>query len=562
MTPSTAWSSRSDHHNGRAPVSARGKPADKLAAVTDAAPRVSRRDLARWALLGVPASALLAACGGDRAASPSTTRPAPTTRPTTTPPTTTPPATTPPPASATPATTVAPTTAPPTTAPFDPSRPWWLQANFAPVARELDAVDLEVEGALPPELSGLYVRNGSNPASGDSPHWFFGDGMVHGVRLAGGKAVAYTNRYVRTSMYVNGQGFGQGAPGGESNQSNVSCVWHAGRLLTSGEVGLPYELDPATLDTLGVFDFAGRLTSSFTAHPKLDPATGRMHSFGYGFTPPFVTYHVIEPDGSLSHASVVEIPRSTMMHDFAITDRDAVFWDLPVVFDLDVAVRFIENPADPTLFPYRWAPEAGARIGVMPLGGGPVQWFAIDPCYVFHGVNAFRDGDLVHIDVCALSSMFEEGQVLGGQASLRRWTLDTATGRATETVLDAEQPGDLPTRDPRLVGRAYRYGYLVATRDDPDTVDLGGVIKHDVTTGTREVWDPGPGRHGGEWLFVPDPDDGGEDAGYLLGYVHDDATGRTDLVVLDATDVTTGPVARVALPQRVPYGFHAAWVPD
>ena len=512
---------------------------------------VSRRDLARWALLGVPASAIVAACASESRTAPSTT-----TRPATTPPPTTPPPTTVPP------TTIAPTTVAPTTVPFDPARPWWLQGNFAPVGNEVDVADLEVTGALPPSLSGQYVRNGSNPASGDSPHWFFGDGMVHGVRLSGGRATAYANRYVNTSMYAARQGFGEGAPGGASNQSNVSCIWHAGRLLTSGEVGLPYELDPATLDTVGVFDFAGRLTSSFTAHPKLDPATGRLHSFGYGFTAPYLTYHVIEADGSLSHASVVEIPRSTMMHDFAITDRDAVFWDLPVVFDLDVAVRFIETPGDPSLFPYRWAPEAGARIGVMPLGGGPVQWFDVDPCYVFHGVNAFREGDLVHVDVCALSSMFEDGQVLGGVASLRRWTLDTATGRTTETVLEEDQPGDLPSRDPRLVGREYRYGYLVATRDDPHTVDLGGVIKHDFVGGSRVTWDPGPGRHGGEWLFVPDPDDTGEDAGHLLGFVNDDATDRSELVVLDATDVAAGPVATVAMPQRVPYGFHAAWIPE
>lgn len=528
--------------------------------MADAAPNLSRRDLARWALLGVPASALLAACAdGARRAGAVTTAPATTT-------TTTTAASTVPAVATTSLQTVVPvapaTSVPATVAPFDTERPWWLQANFAPVGAELDVRELEIEGAFPASLSGHYVRNGSNPARGESPHWFFGDGMVHGVRLARGRVTAYTNRYVRTSMYLAGAGFGEGPPGGASNQSNVSCIWHAGRLLTSGEVGLPYRLDPATLDTIGVFDFDGSLTSSFTAHPKVDPATGRLHSFGYGFTPPFLTYHVIEADGTLAHASVVEIPRSTMIHDFAITDRDAVFWDLPVVFDLDAAVRFIEHPDDPAAFPYRWDPAAGARIGVMPLGGGAVQWFPIEPCYVFHGVNAFRDGDRVVVDVCALSSMFEDGQVLGGDASLRRWTLDTASGRARETVLDADQPVDLPTRDPRVVGRSHRYGYLVPTRSDPHTVDLGGVVKHDFVNGTRQSWDPGPGRHGGEWLFVPDPDDVAEDAGYLLGFVHDDATSTTQFVVIDATAVSAGPVARATMPQRVPYGFHAAWIPE
>ncbi len=523
-----------------------------------APPTLSRRDLARWALLGAPAAAFVAACGGsDPAAAPATTALPQATRPTTRP--TTMPTTVP--AATRPATTIPATTlAPATTVAAVPGLPWWLRGNFAPVGREIDAAELPVTGALPPALRGLYVRNGSNPAAGTSPHWFFGDGMVHGVRLADGRATAYTNRYVRTDLYTAGLGFGEGAPGGAANQSNVSCIWHAGRLLTSGEVGFPYELDPATLDTVGVFDFAGALTSAFTAHPKLDPATGRLHSFGYGFTPPYLTYHVIEPDGTLAHASVVDIPRSTMIHDFAITDRDAVFWDLPVVFDLDAAVRFIEDP-DAAAFPYRWAPEAGARVGVMPLGGGAVQWFELDPCYVFHGVNAYRDGTDVEVDVCALSSMFAPGQVLGGDASLQRWTLDTLTGKASVRVL-GEHTGDLPSRNPRLLGRPYRYAYLVATREAADTVDFGGVVKLDVKTGAADTWDPGPGFHGGEWLFVPADDDTAEDAGYLLGYVHDDATDTTQLVVLDAAAVRAGPIARVGLPQRVPYGFHAAWVPD
>jgi carotenoid cleavage dioxygenase len=90
---------------------------------------------------------------------------------------------------------------------------------------------------------------------------------------------------------------------------------------------------------------------------------------------------------------------------------------------------------------------------------------------------------------------------------------------------------------------------------------MGGVIKHDYRTGARTVWDPGPTEHSGEWLFVADPGGDADDEGWLLSYVHDEATERTRFVVLDATDVAAGPVASVPLPQRVPYGFHAAWVP-
>ena len=509
---------------------------------------MSRRDLARWAVLGAgaaPIAAFVAACSGDDGeGSPATTAAPATTTATTT--------------------TTAPTTtvAVPTTTPVDPTRPWWMQGGFAPVDREVDATDLTVRGAIPPELTGTYVRNGSNPANGDSPHWFFGDGMAHAVRLEAGRATAYRNRWVRTPLYTSGLGFGQGAPGGASNQSNVSALWHGGRLLTSGEVGFPYELSPDDLSTVGAHDFGGVLTSSFTAHPKIDPATGRMHSFGYGFTPPYLTYHVIEPDGTMSHVEPIELPNSTMIHDFAITETDAVFWDLPVVFDLDAAIAYIDDPSSGA-FPYRWRPEVGARIGVMPLAGGAGQlrWFDIDPCYAFHGVNAFRRGDEVVIDICRLSRMFAEGDLFGGEGSLRRWTVDTVVGTVTDDVLETENPGDLPSRDPRRLGREHRYGYLAGTRPSDTTVDLGGLIKHDFERGTRETWDPGPTSHSGEWLFVPGGSDTADDAGWLFGFVHDDATGVTHLTIVDATDVPAGPVASIEMPQRVPYGFHGTWIP-
>lgn len=451
---------------------------------------------------------------------------------------------------------------PPTTIAIDPSVPWWLQGNYAPVLQEVESTNLTVRGALPPTLNGLYVKNSSNPQHADSPHWFFGDGMVHGVQLGGGRALSYRNRYVRTTPYLSGSGFGQGPPGKDNNQSNVSCIWHGGRLLTSGEVGATYELSPSDLSTTGVYDFAGALPSSFTAHPKIDPATGRMHAFGYNFTSPYLWYYIIEADGTMSHAEPINTPAPTMMHDFAITESDVVFWDLPVVFDMALAVQFL---TDPTTLPYLWKPDLGARIGIMPLAGGAdqIHWFDIEPCFVFHGVNAFRRGDEVVVDVCRLSSMFASQQPgLGGEPSLRRWTINTTSGRVNDEVLATDDPGDLPSRDPRRVGREYRYGYLAGTRPNDLTVELGGIIRHDFTDGSRVVWDPGATRHATEPLFVPaDPNDTADDAGWLLSFVHDDANNESVLAVLDASDVAAGAVAEVVLPQRVPYGFHATFIP-
>ncbi len=236
-----------------------------------------------------------------------------------------------------PPTTGAPATVPPTTAPFDPSRPWWMQGNFAPVTAEVESTELTVRGAIPPELTGLYVRNGSNPQSGDSPHWFFGDGMVHGVRLEDGKAAWYRNRYVNTPMYEAGAGFGEG-----SARRGVEPVERVGDLArrpaaderrgraarTSCRPDRPRHRRPLRLRR--------RADDAFTAHPKIDPATGRLHFFGYGFVPPVP--HVPRHRGR-RHDGHVETDRypgqRTMIHDFTITETDAVFWELPVVFDLD-----------------------------------------------------------------------------------------------------------------------------------------------------------------------------------------------------------------------------------
>ncbi len=445
---------------------------------------------------------------------------------------------------------------------YDPARPYWLQGNFAPVTTEIEVFDLPVSGALPPELSGLYVRNGSNPVTGESPHWFLGDGMVHGIRLERGKARWYRNRYVRTPLYERGAGLLSGGPPGKAaNQSNVSVIRHAGRLLTLGEIGFPFELSTDDLSTVGAYDYAGRLTTAMTAHPKIDPATGKLHFFGYGFMPPYLTYHVAAADGTLERSDEIAVAGPTMMHDFAITDRDAVFWELPVVFDLQAAIRSVQG--DGGAFPFRWDPGYGARIGVMPLDGpaSAIRWVEIEPCFVFHGANAYRDGDTVVVDVCRLSSAFDTGGDFG-ESSVRRWKIDTAGAALSfreEQLSDVQM--DLPAIDRRRVGLRHRTAWYVTIDErGPAPFEFSGILGLDSVNGRVDRWEPGPGYRAGEVVFAPAG--GSDDEGWLLLFAYDKARGASDFVVLDAGDVAAGPVARVELPVRVPYGFHGWWVPD
>lgn len=463
------------------------------------------------------------------------------------------------------------TTAPSTTLTpvrYVDGQPYWMQGNYAPVAKEIEAFDLPVTGTLPSALTGLYARNGSNPAGAASPHWFLGDGMVHGVRLEKGRAVWYRNRYVQTPMYTGNTDFlGNGAPGGAANQSNVSVFSHAGRLLSSGEVGFPYELDPTDLSTTGVHDFGGALHTAMTAHPKIDPDTGNLHFFGYGFLPPYLTYHVADPAGRLVHSEEIEVPGPTMIHDFAITDTDAIFWDLPVVFDLDIALAAVnagKTGQKAQAFPFQWTPSYGARIGIMPLAGpaSAIRWVDIDPCYVFHGVNAHRQGDDVVIDVCRLPSMFAAEPDPRPNA-IHRWTVNTAGAALTvrDEVLSDEQM-DLPALDHRRVGRANRQTWFlhVETPAGGGPGEFAGISRRDTATGAMDRYAPGERIRMNEGTFVPDGTSEGE--GWLLAYGWDRARGASDLMVFDAMAMADGPVAAVHLPARVPYGFHGWWVPE
>jgi carotenoid cleavage dioxygenase len=442
----------------------------------------------------------------------------------------------------------------------------YLVGNFAPVKDELTATDLPVEGAIPPELNGRYLRNGPNPIAPDPAayHWFIGDGMLHAVELRHGKAVSYRNRWVRTDQAA--ELLGETRPPGQpddvfpvgSSAANTHVVAHAGKIFALVEVCLPTQVRP-DLSTVGRYDFGGKLRAAMTAHPKIDPATGEMLFFGYdAFGPPWLRYHVVNADGDLVRSEDIDIKGPSMVHDFAITERNVVFLDLPVVFDFDLVGK---RP-----FPAAWNPDYGARVGVMPRDGGnaDVRWFDVELCYVFHPLNAYDndDGNVV-LDVARHPKMFDTD--IYGPAelppTLDRWTIDLDAGKVIEERLD-DRPQEFPRVDDRVVGHPHRYGYATHFGIDDEGINFGGLLKHDLKAGTTETRTFGRGAHAGEGVFVPASANAGEDEGWVLSLAYDEGRDTSKLVVLDATDFTGSPVATVQLPQRVPFGFHGSWVPD
>lgn len=441
---------------------------------------------------------------------------------------------------------------PPEALPEDPLGRWWLSGNYAPVPDEIEAFDLEVEGSIPVELDGLFVRNGANPAGGDSAHWFTGDGMLHGLRLEAGRAAWYRNRFVRTRALEAGMPDNLAA-----NRGNTSIKMHAGKLLALYEVAVPHEISPDDLSTIGEHDFGGRLARPMSAHPKIDPATGEMFFIGYAPFAPFLTYHVVDATGALTHSLEVDIDHSSMMHDFQITASWAVIFDLPVHFDTALLAEG---------FPFRWAPEAGARFGLLPRDGSSatVRWFELDPCFMFHSFNAYETATgRVVVEGCRLPSLWADAVSDASQAPTPwRWELDPETGAVREEQL-FEGSADFPQIDLRLAGREHRIAYSLRFAPDDGEREIAapnGVTKLDRRTGVTTAWAADIGHQPDEAIFVPAGE--GEDHGYLLSMVFDATRGRSYTGIFDATRVEDGPFARIWMPRRVPFGFHGTFLPS
>jgi len=442
-------------------------------------------------------------------------------------------------------------------------RPFHLQGNFAPVSEELTETALEVTGKIPPELCGLYARNGANPVTGESEHWFMGNGMIHGVRLDAGKALWYRNRYVQTPLLDDPEMQRVGADGSidrTASAANTHVIEHAGKIMALEEGSFPFLLNEQ-LETLGHCDFGGKLKSAMTAHPKICPVTGELHFFGYGQLPPYLVYHRVSPQGELIQSEEISVGGPTMIHDFSITEKYVLFMDLPIVFDLPMALQ--------GQMPFHWSDDYPARVGIMPRGGrdADVRWFEINPCYVFHVLNSWSEGEAaserVSLDVCHIEHMWRDAGAMedSGPRTLRRFSFDMGTGNAKEEVLDDRQ-SDFPRVADARIGLKNRFGYVTRLGGTADEMGEATLLQLDLRSGSSVEHAFGAGRAPGEPVFVPAPgsDPDGND-GWVLTYLYDEAKNGSELTILDASDFSGPPVASIHLPSRVPFGFHGSWIP-
>ena len=483
---------------------------------------------------------------------------------------------------------------PPTDAPdwiWDVDHPY-LHGHFAPIKTEMSAEKLDVvAGELPADLCGAYIRNGPNQRHEPHTlyHYFDGDGMLHAIYFRDGKAW-YASRWVRTMAFEREEAEGRpiwpglagpfdfSLPGSPiKDNSNTDVIFYNGKLLSLWYLaGVPYEIDPLTLETRGAEDFGGKLRHTLSAHSKTDPRTGELIYFDYGQKPPYMTYGVASPNGEMVHEVPIDLPGPRLPHDLGLTPNYTILHDLPFFQDEEIFQQSKKRVM-------RFHKDVPARFGVIPRYGatGDVRWFEAEPCYILHIVNCWEDGDWIVMDGCRQADpSYEKDPANGRLASmlaqrhrvhvLYRWRFNLRTGEAREHPID-DLNTEFPRVNPHYLGLKSRYSfnqYIPLVDQTPGSVSghcqtFDALVRYDTETGARQRWDYGDGCFGNEAPFAPrhgSTADDPEDDGYVVTFVTDSGNWRTECHVFDARDIEQGPIARVAIPQRVPSGFHCAWV--
>lgn len=466
----------------------------------------------------------------------------------------------------------------------------------APIGEEHGPGALTVEGTIPAEVEGTFFRAVPDPAFppflDDGGAILSADGMVSAIRFAGGKA-SHAIRYVQTARHQAETAAGKAlfgryrnpftdrpeAAGIDRTVANTTPVWHAGRLLMTKEDGRPYRVDPHTLETLGSYDFGGKLKSeTVTAHVRIDPDSGEMFLFGYeadGLASTKIAYFIVDRDGNLTREQWFDAPYCSMMHDFAITEHYALFPIYPTTCDLDR----LKAGGD------HWVHEMDrdSWLGVMPLHGdvSEMRWFRGPKgvsCY--HMMNAHEDAaGRIHFDQCLSDcNAFPFIQRASGlnippwemNGRLARWTIDPASGSdaIVETVIGP--PGDFPIIPAARQGRPYNHGWMLTMNPDMQGPPLVGgpvgamfnmLLRLDLTGEPPRALALPPGHCFNEPVHVPATDPAHE--GWLITVV-DRKTGPDDFAhecwILDAGDPGAGPVARIAMPHRMRPQVHGWWV--
>lgn len=458
--------------------------------------------------------------------------------------------------------------------------------------REHGFEPLRVEGRVPEALAGTMYRDGPGLFSRFGQpyaHWFDGDGAIAAVRFAGGQAHGAA-RLVQSRGLVEERArgrayfgaFGSKAPGpwnpwrtirflreGGKNPANTAVLAWQRRLFALCEVGLPTELDPDTLDTLGEVDL-GAVVRPFSAHPHRVDETGQIYNFGVRLgRPNAIDLYLLRPDGTAGKVAEVPLPGPTMIHDFAVTARHAIFFRAPLAIDLLRVLLGRSAYADAMT----WRPELGTEVIVVPLDApaSPIR-FTTDAFWAWHVANAFERGGEIVVDVvrhadfrasAAWLAGVHRGAPVGEDGGLlHRLRIDPRRRCATSEPL-RDRAGEFPRVAPRDEGRAYEVLYCseqasrAAARVGPPQT----LVRIELGSGAVDEHRFADHEWPSEGVFVPRPGGSGPRDGWVIALVYDARAHASAWVVLDAAHMNDGPVARAWFDHHVPLGFHGAWRP-
>ncbi|MEE8523955.1 MAG: carotenoid oxygenase family protein, partial [Thermoanaerobaculia bacterium] len=355
---------------------------------------------------------------------------------------------------------------------------------------------------------------------------------------------------------------------GLESPANVSVYPWNGTLLAFGEQGLPWELDPKTLETRGEYTFDRRINpiSPLSAHPHFDFETGEMFNFGVSFSArhPSLTLYRFGGDGSLLHRQRLPLDHPRSMHDFGLAPRHAVFYLSPYVLDVEGMLQ-----RDETLMEsLRWQPELGSRLMIVTREGAELLASVdIGSNYCLHLINCFEDGGLLMVDLVELEQpVYDQYDIPNlftdvRTAQPKRYVIDLEKGELIEAIEFAyRKMCDFPAIDPRRATRETRDFWVlgISATDEPGRNFFDQLVHADWSSGKTDIYQaPALCYLGGEPVFLADPRQ--ERRGSVICQQFDAERGKSAFLLFDAFDVARGPVATLALRTPVHLGFHASF---
>lgn len=456
----------------------------------------------------------------------------------------------------------------------------YLSGHHQPVRFESTAPDLIIEGEIPADLAGVFYRNGPEPLyptrEGDY-HWFDGDGMIYAFHIADGRA-SMLNRWAKTEkfkleraagkrlfgMFGNPMTADASVQGKAYNTANTNIILHGGKLLALMEGAPALELSPYDLETLGEETYAGSITTTFSAHPKVDHFTGELVNIGAMVNGPMgqpqIRYDVIDRSGAVTKAERIDMPNNALMHTFFLTENWAVFPVIPIDVSLP---RFMQGGPMTA-----WVNNRPTQMAVMPRNGTAqdVRWFDFDARHMFHELNVWEENGKIIADVAAANgtALFPDEQGIrrshqDTQQSLRRWTIDVSAanlGMKEETL--NERDVQFPRPDDRFMTRKTRHSFANINLNSRDgrTDGMDAVLRYDTQAGSEDIYHFGDGTSCGEFIFAPRLGATDEADGYAMSLIHRGGSATSELAIFHALDIASGPVALIHIPFRVPAGFH------